>query len=778
MNTHLFIKTLYFIFLMFISFLSYSQRSVEGKVLDALTKEPLIGAAISVSGKSIGTTTDLNGRFVLHVPAQTDSIRLSFVGYDPFTVKVDGDWLVIELQPSFVNFQEVIITASREQQRRSDAPIAINKISQNLIESTKPTLLTEIVNKVPGVLMLNLNNEQHGMSIRQPMGYNSYFLYMEDGIPLRPAGVFNHNALIEQNMMGVSSIEVVKGPTSSLYGSEAIGGAINFITLAPTLVPTARVGVQFDNYGYRRMQSNTAFYVNKNLGFSFGGYYAEQTNGWQTYSDYNKLSFNLRSDYTLNETTKMIVALTVNEYFSETGGRVDSIGFYSREYKTSNYFSYRKLRAIRARATLQKNWSESSDAYVTVFYRNNFIGQLPNYSIRWTPKNPTLAHGEINDNSFKSYGMIAQNSKKFDLLNMKLITGISVDYSPNTYNAYYLSINRDTASRMFTSFTPYPDSLLTDYKADLLNSALYTQLEISPVEKLKVVLGLRYDRLDYSFDNHLSPSSFSGAPDESNGFNNLTPKIGITYKILRKQGVYANYSRGFSPPGISQLYRGVKTPELKPAFFDNYEIGGWFSVINNKLFGDVALYHMVGFNEIISYQTLDNSTEQRNSGKTLHQGIEFGLNFNITEDLYLRIGGTVAKHKFLKYAISEEENYDGKEMPAAPNLISNSEITYRPKFINNLRLTIEYQRISSYYKDPENQHKYEDKTLLGAKGVSVLNLRAGYNLKGFVLFTNVLNVTNELHANMVTRGTAGDTFTPSAPRVFTFGLNYSFAGKK
>jgi outer membrane receptor for Fe3+-dicitrate len=92
--------------------------------------------------------------------------------------------------------------------------------------------------------MSNYNNEQHGMAIRQPMGTSAYFLYMEDGIPIRPMGIFNHNALIEMNVFSISSIEVIKGPASSLYGPEAVGGAINFITHRPTAMHTARVGVQ------------------------------------------------------------------------------------------------------------------------------------------------------------------------------------------------------------------------------------------------------------------------------------------------------------------------------------------------------------------------------------------------------------------------------------------------------------------------------------------------------------------------------------------------------
>src|SRR5688500_9339736 len=130
--------------------------------------------------------------------------------------------------------EEVVVTANREGVRRSLAPVAITSISSNTIKYAKATSIDQLLNKVSGVYMVNLGNEQHQMSIRQPMTTKSLFLYLDDGIPIRTSGLFNHNALLEINMASVKSIEVIKGPSSSMYGSEAIGGGVNFISQAPS----------------------------------------------------------------------------------------------------------------------------------------------------------------------------------------------------------------------------------------------------------------------------------------------------------------------------------------------------------------------------------------------------------------------------------------------------------------------------------------------------------------------------------------------------------------
>lgn len=119
--------------------------------------------------------------------------------------------------------EEVIITANRGAAKRSEIPVSVSKLTAKTISETKPTNIYEVINKTPGVLMVNIGNEQHAMAIRQPISYSSYFLYLEDGLPIRPLGVFNHNALLEINQFSLNSIEVVKGPVSSIYGPEAIG---------------------------------------------------------------------------------------------------------------------------------------------------------------------------------------------------------------------------------------------------------------------------------------------------------------------------------------------------------------------------------------------------------------------------------------------------------------------------------------------------------------------------------------------------------------------------
>ena len=104
----------------------------------------------------------------------------------------------------------VIVSANKLTEKRTESPIAISLLSQQLIELTKASRIDFLLNKVSGVYMPTIGNEQHMMSIRQPISLKGLYLYLEDGMPIRTSGLFSSNALIEINSSNIHSIEIIK----------------------------------------------------------------------------------------------------------------------------------------------------------------------------------------------------------------------------------------------------------------------------------------------------------------------------------------------------------------------------------------------------------------------------------------------------------------------------------------------------------------------------------------------------------------------------------------
>lgn len=740
--------------------MAFSQQQITGLIINTTTHEGLAGVTIRDMKNQVSTVSDEHGNFFLQ--KETDTLYISSSGYYSLTVPVTHHRLVISLQPSFANLNEIIISGNREVQKRTEVPVAIDVISKTQINDTRATRLDMLVNKIPGVFMVDLGNEQHSMAVRQPLGTKNLFLYLEDGIPIRTVGDFNHNALIEINQASLQRIEVIKGPASSLYGSEAVGGAINFITQSPSAFLSGKILAQAGTRGYKRTDfsiSNTF----KKLGVYVGGYYADQQQPAKQHNDFNKAALTFRADYAFNDKTSLTTVMDYIKYKTDQTGGLDSNHFYNKDYNSFYRFTYRSVDAFRLRSTLSKKWNESSHTNFTLFYRNTSIGQNPFYYIVNRADDPSKASGQVNEDAFHSYGAIIQHAKNFKAINLKWITGVSADYSPATYLARYITIDKDAEGNYYQYQAT--DSILTDYKVDLLNTAAYTQLEYSPVTKLKIVAAARYDRLDYKFNNHLQPGAYTGAPDATNHFEHFTPKLGFTYAFKKDRGVYVNYSVGFAPPNISDLYIGKQVPTLKPSSYTNYEIGGWFAFAGNSGYAEASIYALHGKNEIVSTRLANGSYQNENAGVTSHEGIELNIKYAIIKDLSVRVGGTVASHRYVDY-ILKGKDFSGNEMAQSPSYILNGEVTYKPHYLKGFRIAVENQGMGSYFTDPQNTSKYH--------GFAVINVRAGYKWKHFETWINGINLTDKNYAVTVEKNAYGTSYRPGQLRTINIGIGYHF----
>jgi outer membrane receptor protein involved in Fe transport len=304
------------------------------------------------------------------------------------------------------------------------------------------------------------------------------------------------------------------------------------------------------------------------------------------------------------------------------------------------------------------------------------------------------------------------------------------------------------------------------------NKAAYAQFDLHPAEKLRLSLGGRFDQMSFDYTNFIDNST------GTKSYEQFSPKLGITYEASSALGFYGNFSKGFSPPALSAVFRARPAAQaaatgekfylsIDPAVFSNYEVGGWASLLANKVFFDYTFYRLEGNNELLGIRQPDNTTDYQSAGKTLHEGIEYQITYRPNDSWNFRFGGTNAKHTFVDFVLSTRasdalKNVNGKEMPQAPNFIANSEVTYKYK---GARIALEWQKIGPWFQDQVNRVSFE--------GVSVFNLRLGYTYKAYQFFTNILNLGNALYATTATRGnnaTDKSTYTPAAPRTVVVGV--------
>ena len=635
----------------------------------------------------------------------------------------------------------------------------------------------DILNRIAGVYWNDLGNEQHSMSIRQPIGTNAVYQYLEDGIPIRPLGVFNHNSLNEMNMAGASGVEVVKGAASSLYGSNAVGGAVNFLTAGASATPTAKVGVRRDNVGGFTRYDTSASDTWGPLGLRFSHYSSRRSrDNWQEYSYGDKDSFSLRADYALSPTSQLRATLVHTDLDAAMTGSLFENDYRNNRGKSLNTFTYRKDKTTRMNLAWEGATTAHGTSTVTVFTRKNDHGQIPAYSIGSCAG--MLCKGVINNNHVDSLGLDVKHQQEFAWLRSRLIAGVYVDKSDNPFVSDNLSIVRDAATGRYLRYTLANASNpqgVRDYQTDILNTAVFAQWEFSPLAGTRVVLGGRSDAIRYDYHNKLAPggSVNYGAPDESRSFSHVSPKLGATYAIGQAGSAYANVSQGFTPPEVSQLYGKTGIADLQPSVYNNYELGLRWAFLQGRLKLDTALYRLDGRDTIVSYTLSPGNSENRNAGRTRSEGLELGLNYD-SGPFDARFATAIARHRYLRYQVSASLDYSGRTMPQAPRDITSIEIGYKP--VAGARIALEAVHQGRYWMNNANTVEYQ--------GHALLNLRASYQLaRGLEAWAQVRNLMDKRYADSASSSYAGtgsyapnsqNQYTPGAPRSVMLGLGYTF----
>lgn len=659
---------------------------------------------------------------------------------------------------SYTQLTTIVVSANKLKEKRIESPVAISILSPKTIDETKAQRIDFLLNKVSGVYMPTIGNEQHMMSIRQPISLKGLYLYLEDGMPIRTSGLFSSNALIEMNSSNIHSIEIIKGPASALYGAEAIGGVVNILTTPVPSKAEAFISTQITNTGFKKLDLSWGA-PTKTGGWMMSAAWTDQKNGITEYSDFNKKALSVKRTFKVNEKLKGYQNLQYINYYTQMTGSLDSIKFFQKNFGSQQSFTFRKIDALRFRQNLDYNWNTHSNTTFNFMYRNNTMDQNPAYLIASTA-NPTKFKGQVNSNHFDAYVLDLQHVWSIPRLSSKIMLGGYWDITHQNLIANYIDIVKDTSIGKFTKYTyPSRDSLITNYNTQISNKAFYFNYIANLNKAIRLNMTMRYDNFEYLFNNLLP----IGTPSANNNFTQFTPKLGLTYN-QRKWGGYVNYSKGFVPPQITEIYNAIRVPYLLPQNFSNIEIGSWYQ--SKKLSAEISIYSLQGKNEIISVRQTDGVNLNQNSGATSHIGIEYQVRYQLAPSMDISIAGSNTKHTYLNTSIKGVD-VSGKEMNAAPNLFNNVSFNWKPTKL--LRSSLEWIHQSAYYMDETNTTRYP--------GFNLLNARFGLQLKKSEIWLNVLNLTNTYYSTMATKnfsvkGSSAYSYYLGEPRAITIGWRW------
>lgn len=693
------VKTTKNIFLIFSMLFLFSikvnaQNQIKGKVTDN-NNEPLIGATVYLPELNKGTITNQTGEYLIaNIPNRNIiKIHFSFIGYNTEIRTIENSQgksvINISLTPAIIQSEEVVVTGGSVTSQHENA-IKIDVLKSKDIELSGTPNFMESLTKVPGIDMI-----AKGQGISKPvirgLSMND-ILVMNNGIRIENYQFSeNHPLGIDEN--DVERVEIIKGPASLLYGSDAIGGVINFIKEKPA--PTGKI------IGDYRMQlhSNTLG-MNNSIGLKgtsekfFGGFRF----GHKTHSDYLQGGGDYVPNSRFNEMT-----------FNANTGYTGKIGTFKIFY---DYFKqdlgmtvpHIKL-LITERGRKNEIWFQDLEHQLVSSQNSLYLGKF-----KW----------EINT-AYQS--ALRKLQTTFDVpfveMNLNTITYESKLHLPSNEKSEYIiglqgmSQNNRNIKNRASQFLPDANINTIGF----LGLAQYTFFK-----KFKLQSGLRFDIYKTkTFALGTEGTNSYHAPLNKH-FSSLNGSIGATYKPIKKMMLRANFAKGYRVPNLSEL-------TSNGMHGNRYEVGNENLSPENSFEADVSMhYHgeflsfdLAGFyNQINDYIFISLTADTTSLGVDIYRfsqanaslyGGEAGIHFHPKSLPWLHIKGTYSS------VIGKQEN--GNYLPFIPANKLRYEIRIERKKIGFLkRPNIKISALTAFSQ--ENPSPYETAT----DGYTIVSINA------------------------------------------------------
>jgi outer membrane cobalamin receptor len=536
--------TLTFIIILISSTLNivFSQTIVKGKVFDNNTLEPLHGVYV-IYEKTQGTTTDQYGHFFIKSDINKFNIDFKFIGYKPAVRSInitsnDTIELNVGLDMELQEIGQIVVSANKTEQKVAELTVSMDIIKSGDFLKTHITDAQELINKTPGIEVLDGQASIRGGS-GFSYGVGSRVLALIDGLPvLSPdAGSIKWQFLPLEN---ISQIEIIKGASSVLYGSSALNGIINFRTASATNIPNTQFFAETGIYG-RPDNKNWIWWDSPRV-FSTVSFSHLQKTGKTDLG----LGINLLIDngYRKNNDEKLgRISLRLKHHNQKVKGLVYGLNINSGYTAKRDFILWEDAdMGALIQDTSSVSLLHGSFLAVDPFMSFDNNGRFK-HDIRirlQSANNKFPVRDENNSDAFSFYTEYQMYYRLSDFMN--ITAGVSENYS-------------NVLSNFFG-----------DHKG--INLAGFTQLEANPVSRLKLVAGLRIEH-----------NSLDGKNDK------IVPifRTGINWQAADYTFLRASFGQGYRYPSIAEKHASTTLGSVK--IFPNPYVqpeSGWSSEIGIK----------------------------------------------------------------------------------------------------------------------------------------------------------------------------------------------------
>ena len=637
-----------------------------------------------------------------------------------------------------ITLSEVALQAPKTQTPRNQLPFSLSVQSVDEFQKIYQQLsLQEYLVAVPGLFTQNANNyaqdlriSLRGFGARAAFGIRGIKLIV-DGIPeTTPDG----QGQLDNLPLGLlSSVEVLRGPSASLYGN-ASGGVLYLNTLDQLENETIQLQSRLGAYGFQSFQLNTSLKGEKTVALLHIN--RTKTDGFRQNSGFEQTLFNTKIKHRLSSKSTLQLQLnyTDSPRAEDAGGITledTESGWSQARQRNVAYDTYESVNQFKSGLRWQQDWGDQWNLDTYGFYTfRDFYGKLP------------FENGGIIDLTRNYYGF----GSRLNYIQDKHRWQIGIETAQQAdQRDRYLNLNGAQGSLSFSQLESFG------------SFGIYILDEVR-WEKVLLRTSLRYD------DLRLGADSVS----EDQTYQVLNPSVGLSYEVAPQQRLFANFSSSFETPALSELSANPSGAEglnleLKPARALNYEFG--WKGLWAKTRMEANVFFIESTNEILPYEmeAFPGRSFYRNAGATQRWGVEVFGSYQ-WEQWELQASMTQAQYRF-----TENNTSEGNTLPGIPNSQFFLQLGYTS--LQNWQFQLTGEHIGSLYADTANAvqiEAFQKVRLLGGKTIALGNLELN-------LFAGINNLFDVRYFDNIRLNAFGGRYYEPAPgRNAFFGLSAAF----
>ncbi|WP_198674840.1 TonB-dependent receptor family protein [Rhodoferax ferrireducens] len=658
---------------------------------------------------------------------------------------------------------DVVVSASRAEQRSFDAPAAIQSIDRDTIENAGPQVnLSESLNRVPGLTILNRQNYAQdlqvsirGFGARSAFGIRGIRLLV-DGIPATtPDGQGQGSSI---SLTSTDRIEVLRGPLAQLYGNSA-GGVIQAFTRDAPAQPEFDAQYYTGSFGLRRADWQYAGRVG-DYGL-VADYSTFDTDGYRDHSKTERKQFNGKLSFDAGEKTHVNVVF--NQFDMPLAQ--DPLGLTAAQVaanpaQAGNNAVSRGVRKVVLQNQLGSSLVHTidSDRSVTARLYYGTRDNLQYQSLGATGAWVGLARAY--------YGTGLQYNAQTHISGTPVIwvAGYEFDRSRETRQGGVAALGEKRST-----------TRNEDNQAE--NSDLFVQATALMSDKISVVAGLRYSTVRFtSDDNYLSDGDGSGATRYQAG----SPVLGLTYHPTDSLNLYANYGKGFESPTLAEVaYSGGGTPgfnsTLNASSSQHYELGAkWAPGPQSRL--DFTLFQIDSSDELVVASSNGGNSTFKNAPGTRRTGWELSGSTLLTPHVRATLAASRIDASFSQTFTSGSTTVaSGNKIPGIPQSFLFSELLWTGQPMTGSKKDrglgtqagLEFTQAGRLYANDTNT--------ASADGYYTVNLKASHGWAvgagSLTAYARIDNLSDERYVGSVIVNQALSQFYEPAPgRNWTLGM--------